>query len=143
MTDAETQLAGHFADFGLPPEAQAFLLKLWRVIQFLDDVVDNHTPDFSAVFTALIELPSDPFYRAFNEPLTALMVTQYHKWEAANRTERLRQPSEQSYMWRAGYYDVVLYVCALCLPRERVEELSPRVMSAYGETFEDYMQEFR
>jgi hypothetical protein len=141
VTEQEQQLLAHFRDLALPPEAQAFLLKLWRVIQFLDDVVDGHTPCFDSIFTTLIELPSDPFYAAFRDPLTAVMVTQYYKWQAANQAERLRQASAKSYMWRAGYYDVVLYVCALCLPREQVEEQAAAVMAAYGETLEDYMKE--
>ena len=135
------QLAAAFDEMGFPAEASAFLLKLWDAIQFLDDVMDGDRPDLAAIYTVLIELPADPFYAVHRGVLTGALVTQYHKWQAANAAERLKVSLDRAYMWRAGYYDVVLLVAALCLPRERTEALAVRILNLYGETLDDYKLE--
>lgn len=130
-----------FDEIGLPVEASEFLLKLWDAIQFLDDVMDGDKPNLGAIYTVLIDLPSDPFFAANRTILTGALVTQYHKWQAANAAERLKVSLDRAYMWRAGYYDVVLLVAALCLPRERTEALAVRILNLYGETLDDYKLE--
>lgn len=140
MTPQETALAEAFYRFGLPESAAAFLLKVWTATQFLDDVQDGDTPDKSAIYTMMVGLPTDPFLAAHREPLALVLATCYLKWQAANAAESSGAASAKSYMWRACYYDLILAVCALCLPNP--EAVAPEVMALYGETFEDYQKEF-
>ena len=135
-------LAAAFSGLGLPAEAVGFLLKLWTAIQFVDDVQDGDPPDREALYTVLLDLPLDPFLAAHRGILAPVLVTQWHKWQAANTVEHDREADARSYGWRAGYYDVVLCVAAICLPRERVEEIATRILRLYGETLADYLKEF-
>lgn len=134
-----------FQKWGLPPEASVFLLKVWDAIQFLDDVKDGHAhenPD-AGIYTLIFALPFDPFLAHHRSILEGAFVTAYHKWQAANRieAEQDRSQLDKAYIWRAGYYDLVLLVVSLCMPREETEVIAPEVMKLYGESREDYVKE--
>ena len=137
-------LADSFAAMGLPEDASTFLLKMWDIIQILDDIKDGHQIEDvdGSIYTLLFGLPTDEFFYRFRPVLTGAMLTAYYKWQAANAAEQSKIHLDKAYMWRAGYYDLILLVAALCLPQERVQELAPQIMALYGETREDYLKEF-
>jgi hypothetical protein len=56
--------------------------------------------------------------------------------------ERAGNADAKSYMWRAGYYDLVLLVIQICHGYEKALLAAPSVMSLYGETLADYLGEF-
>ncbi len=70
------------------------------------------------------------------------MATMVLKWQASDQAERDGKADARSFVWRAGYYDVVLMVVTLCHPAKQAKELSRYVMELYGEKFEDYLKEF-
>lgn len=139
------ELRTAFAKFGLPIDAVVFLLKVWDAIQFLDDVKDGHavTNVDAGIYTLIVGLPTDPFLAQHRTILEGALVAAYHKWQAANRIEAAQDRAQlnKAYMWRAGYYDLVLLVVALCLPREETEVIAPEILKLYGETCEDYVKE--
>ena len=144
MTFAES-LALNFEQFGLPLEARIFLLKVWECIQFLDDVKDGDPVEnpAGAIYTLIVGLPCDEFLATHRAVLGGALATAYHKWQVANVIEDARDETQldKTYMWRAGYYDLVLLVAALTLPRETVETIGPQVLALYGETMTDYRKE--
>jgi len=140
-------LRHHFVDeLDLPPSAIDWLLDLWRVIQVFDDAVDGDAIDpaeaQAATWAALISLPGNPFFCANAAALQPALATAVLKWFAANEAELDGRADERSYMWRAGYYDVVLLVVLLCHGRVEAERLASSVMQMYGEPFADYRKEF-
>jgi hypothetical protein len=64
------------------------------------------------------------------------------KWQASDQAERAGKADAKSFVWRAGYYDVVLMTVALCHGTQRATEAASQVMELYGETLEDYIKEF-
>jgi len=64
------------------------------------------------------------------------------KWQASDTAERDGQANAKSYMWRAGYYDLVLMAVSLVHGAGFATLHGHHVMALYGETFEDYMKEF-
>lgn len=134
-----------FRALGLPEVACAFLVKVWEAIQFLDDVKDGDAiADVDGgIYTLIVALPTDEFLCAHRAVLLGGLAAMYHKWQAANAVEAARDATQldKAYVWRAGYYDLVLLVAALCLPRARVDELAASILSLYGETREDYLKE--
>jgi hypothetical protein len=56
--------------------------------------------------------------------------------------ERAGQADARSYVWRAGYYDLILIVVQLCHGVDVATKLAPIVMQMYGETLADYLKEF-
>lgn len=132
--------------FGLPNAAVEWLLMLWDAIQVFDDVADGdevRRDDLDVViWNTLVGMSQNPFWQANANSLMPVVATMVLKWQASDEAERDGKADAKSYMWRAGYYDVVLMVVTLCHPAKRAKELSRYVMELYGEKFEDYMKEF-
>lgn len=143
--NAEQSLHIQFKDdLALPESAIQWLLDLWNLVQVLDDVADGdeiERPDLDrAIWSCLAGMPSNPFYQQHQSwlmPATAQMVL---KWMASDLAERNGDADERSYMWRAGYYDVVMTVTSLV--HGPSSQMALRALSLYGETAAEYMKEF-
>jgi len=134
----------HFAPFALPEAAEAFLLALWEAIQGLDDWHDGTPADtFPAIWACLVQLPGNPFLAANASVLVPVMANMVLKWVAANTVEDARDQDQldKAYVWRAGYYDVVLQT-VLIVHGKDAKDMAVRVMKLYGETRESYLEEF-
>lgn len=136
----ETELQTHFNTLGLPPEAQSWLLDLWNLIQVLDDAADGDKADPAAARRAtwaiFQNMPLNNFYRQYAAILQPVLVLQLLKWEGANVVEARGESNEKSYVWRAGFYEVVLMCCHLC----GLNDMGHACMEMYGETFAAYME---
>lgn len=130
----------------LPGEAIAWLQNLWDVIQVFDDVADKDPIDRvdldRAIFAALVQMPANSFFMAHSATLLPLVATMVLKWKASDDAEREGQADEKSFVWRAGYYDVVLGIVLLCHGSDAAMKTAKLVMNLYGETFADYRKEF-
>lgn len=146
MTDAERSLISHFEAWDLPPDASAWLLDLWALTQFFDDVVDGDLirpkTAHDAVWKAFVTFPGNRFYVENVSSLQPAIATAILKWEASHTAERTCLADERSFMWRAAYYDIVLLVILLCQGYASAMEKAPSVMALYGEKFSDYRAEF-
>jgi len=144
--DYESDLLQHFEKLELPANATAWLLDLWRLTQFFDDVVDGDLirpqAAHDAVWKAFVTFPANPFYVTNATVLQAALATAVLKWEASHTAERTCMADERSFMWRAAYYDIVLLVVLLCQGYESAMAKAPTVMALYGEKFSDYRAEF-
>ena len=131
-------LKSHFDTLGLPPEAQEYLLDLWQVIQLLDDAADGDaiTNANGVAWAIFARMPMNQFYRNTMATLQPLLVMQLVKWEAANKAEAAGLADEKSFMWRAGYYEIVSMACHLCGLDAHA------ALGLYGETFAQYREEF-
>lgn len=132
--------------FDLPDAAIGWLIGMWDAIQFLDDVADGETIARSAQDQAfnqlLVAMPSNPFFAANAGTLLPVVAVQLLKWQASDMVERAGKADAKSYMWRAGYYDLVLLVIQICHGYDKALVAAPTVMSLYGETLADYLEEF-
>lgn len=128
----------------LPPEAERFLLALWVLIQGLDDWHDQTPAEtFPAIWAACVGLPGDMFLAEHRLLLVPVMANMVLKWHAANVIEDGKEVAQypKSYVWRAGYYDVVLQVVLIVYGAEAKTKAAD-VMRLYGETLTDYQAEF-
>jgi hypothetical protein len=142
MTAIETlqkQLADHL---GLAPDAVEFLLDVWRLIQVFDDVADGDDVSRAdldaAIWAALVGLPDNPFFAKHRSTLTPIMAASIIKWQASDEAERGGWADARSYMWRAGYYDLVSVVALLSVGQDAAKS----ALYLYGETLESYREEF-
>lgn len=126
--------------------AREFMLDLWVLIQVFDDIEDGGECDTfevdRALWAALVNFPTNEFYVANRHAISGVMATQILKWKAATQAENKGQADERSYMWRAGYFDILMYVYALLYGRIAAQERAQDIMSRYNETFEFYAAEF-
>jgi hypothetical protein len=57
--------------------------------------------------------------------------------------EREGNASAQSYVWRAGYYELVLAAVRLCHGPVAAASVAHKVLGLYGEKLDDYLSEFK
>jgi hypothetical protein len=130
----------------LPAPAVDWLMMLWGAIQVFDDIADGDAvecKDLNAcIWNTLVGMNQNSFWIVNSQTLTPVVASMILKWQASDQAERAGRADARSFMWRAGFYDVVLMTVALCHGTNQATEAAGKVMELYGETFEDYMKEF-
>jgi hypothetical protein len=146
VDEAAQSLIVHFENLDLPPEAASWLMDVWRMIQMLDDVADGDAIPRSdldaAIWASLVTMPANPFYIANFQALQAGLALQILKWQAAEDAERTGQADPRSFIWRAGFYDLVLLVVLLTKGHAGAMKHAKTVMHLYGEQLDAYLKEF-
>jgi hypothetical protein len=121
-------------------------MMLWGAIQVFDDVADGDPVERedlnAAIWNTLVGMNQNNFWAANSLTLAPVVATMILKWQGSDQAERAGNADARSYVWRAGYYDVVMMVVALCHGTKYATENAHLVMALYGETLEDYMKEF-
>jgi hypothetical protein len=131
----------------LPSDAVRWLLDLFHAFQVFDDFADGdpvERNDLNAViWNTLVGMHQNPFYAAHSYCLSSVIGVNILKWQASDTLERAGKADAKSYMWRAGYYDVVLTVVQLCHGEIFAAQNAHVVSALYGETYDEYMKEFK
>jgi len=141
------QLERYFIhELALGSDATDWLIQAWKVMQFFDDVtdgdVDMQASDvYAAMLGSIIYMPNNPFYLRHMGALTGAVTVAMAKWTAANAREARGEADAFSFIWRAGYYDLLLLVYALEHGAERALEGGEAILALYGETFDVYCDE--
>ena len=140
-------LVKHFNELELPKPAIEWLLMLWHVTQVFDDVADGDEvkrDDLDdAIYFSLVGMNVNAFFKAYSNELLPVVANFILKWQGSDTVERAGEINETSFVWRAGYFDVVMMVVLLCHGQEKAKWLSPYVLKTYGEDFQDYVKEFK
>lgn len=141
------ELVTHFNNLSLPLSAQQWLLDFWDVIQGLDDWRDNDSVDSNekekVIYQVMVAMPSNLFFQQYANHLLPIMSNLVLKWIGANKLEDNKEELSKAYMWRAAYYDLILEVVYLVHGYKDAALASDYVAKMYGETFEDYVKEFK
>ena len=142
----EQILEHSFETLAFGPDASRWLMDVWRAIQVFDDMADGDEVARSdldkAIWSSLVGLQLNPFHQANGAALVPVLALQILKWHGANSVEAERKPDARSFVWRAGYYDLVLMVACIIHGPERSAALSPVIMRMYGDGFAEYLEEF-
>jgi hypothetical protein len=130
----------------LPEPAVNWLMTMFDVIQTLDDFADGEQverKDLDAlIWNTLVALPGNAFFMQHAGMLLPVIAMAILKWQASDQAEREGRADERAYMWRAGYYDLVLMAVLLTHGSLKTTEISEKIMRLYGEEFKDYIKEF-
>ena len=148
--DAHTaeQMRQHLTQgLSLPADAVSWLLDLWNSIQTLDDYADSYhvgRPELDAlIWRTLVGMPGNAWFLANAAALLPAVAQMVLKWQASDTVERAGKADARSFVWRAGYYDVVLMAVLLVHGPEAAQRTAHLVLSLYGEKLDDYMAEFK
>lgn len=132
--------------FSLPPAAVEWLISVYDSIQVFDDVADGDPvsrPELdAAIWNTLVGMPSNQFFIQNASALIPAMGTMVLKWQASDKAEREGKADAKSFVWRAGYYDLILLSVQLCHGASAAHRVAHHVMALYGENFEEYLKEF-
>ena len=130
----------------LPKSAVDWLCQLYQAIQFFDDVADGDKFERrdldTALWNLLISMPQNQFFAENSKNLIPVVATQILKWQASDKSERAGTSDAKSFVWRAGYYDLVLFVVSIVHGHEAAENAADAILRIYGEKLEDYLKEF-
>lgn len=130
----------------IPLEAVEWLLMIFIASQFFDDVADKDeiSEDFflEALWNILVEMPKNSFYQKHHASLSVILELAVLKWNASDIMERKNAATAVSFVWRAAYYDIVLYVCRLCHGVRNSMLNADKVLMLYGESLDEYLKEF-
>jgi hypothetical protein len=131
----------------LPPEAVQWLLDLYHAFQVFDDFADGdpvERNDLNAViWNTLVGMQQNAFYMQNSFRLLPVISVNILKWQASDTVERANSADAKSYVWRAGYYEIVLAVVQIYHGPEFAAQNAHIVLGLYGETYDDYMKEFK
>lgn len=128
------------------PHAVAFLLDIFNVGEVWDDLIDQDksiAPDDinKAFYTALITLPNNPFYRAYQAQLSGVMVSGIHAWLDANKLEQgAHNDRVLAYVLRDWYMELITLVAQLLHGFEYVRTVSVEIRHFFThETLDQYI----
>lgn len=133
-------------DLHLPEPAVQWLVSLYNAAQVFDDVADNgqilrHNLN-RAIWDTLVAMPQNEFFLQHGAYLLPVLGVNIIKWQTADIEERNGRVNAKTYMWRAGFFDIVLQVVQLCHGVDSAMHLAPMVLKMYAEEFNDYLKEF-
>lgn len=144
--EAEAALKSDFENLQINPEATLWLCDMWAVIQLFDDVADGDNIQREqldrVIWSSLVGMNRNRFWIQNSLNLLPIIETMIFKWQASDQAERAGRVNEQSYMWRAGFYDLVLMVYYLCHGEHMARNQAEEVLSLYGEQYKEYSKEF-
>ena len=130
----------------LPDEAVALLVMLYNVAQTFDDYADGDEvtrQELDAlIWNSLVGIPQNRFYQINQISLLPIIATTVLKWQGSDRAERKGQADAKTFGWRAGYFDIVLFVFNLVHGPSNAINNADVIMNLYGESLEDYVKEF-
>ena len=130
----------------LPAPVVEWLVMVYDAIQVFDDVADGDTverKDLNAtIWNTLVGMNQNQFFITHSHHLVPLLATAIMKWQASDHAERAGNADARSFVWRAGYYDLILMAVSLTHGAGFATNNAHLVMELYGEKFEDYMKEF-
>lgn len=133
--------------FNLPISAVDWLCGLFDAIQVFDDLNDKDKEVskealHGLIWSTLVSLPQNQFFRTHQDALWPLLAGAIMKWHGSNTVEEASVPDSMSFVWRAGYYDIVLMAVGIVHGHKFASDNAHLVMGLYGESFEDYKKEF-
>ena len=138
-----TNLTQHFR---LSHEAANFVIMIYKFSQFFDDIADGDAITRSDLdlnlYNCFVGLNSNAFFVHHRLSLLPVMDVIVLKWQASDQAERDGMADERSFMWRAGFYDLLLLCVSICNDHNITKKLAFDVMTFYAETMENYRKEF-
>jgi len=146
MTDTDWLKENLQRVFMLPASVVEWLLMVYDAIQVFDDVADGDTVDRkdlnATIWNTLVGMHQNQFFITNSHHLIPLLATAIMKWQASDQAERAGQADAKSFVWRAGFYDLVLMAVSITHGPGFATKNAHLVMALYGEKFEDYIKEF-
>ena len=146
MTEEQTLRTSLTDGLSLPADAVEWLCDLYAVTQVFDDFADGDPVERSdlnrTIYSSIVGMSMNPFFDMNRFTLRPILALALMKWQASDAAERGGNANEVSFVFRSGFYDVVMAVFLICHGREATEKHAELLMGLYGEKYSDYRKEF-
>lgn len=140
--DAPLQDKISYVLLGQTPAVEFFAC-IWKVLHFWDDLIDRDQPvtdaDINAaMFTALVTLPTNTFYRAHHASLSPVLVNAIANWQAANRFEAMGDERllQQAFVIRSDYANILIQAAYLVGGPDWLMHVTPIIRDMW--TYENF-----
>jgi hypothetical protein len=127
---------------GHVPAIECFLL-IRDVLHFWDDLIDkDHSMSdeyiHGSMFKALVSLPSNAFYRQFQDLLQPVLINAIANWRAANEFEAGQVPPllQLAFVIRSDYANILIQMAYIVGGHDWVMEVTPAIRAMW--TTEDF-----
>lgn len=123
-------------------------LKVRDILHFWDDLVDRDRPltqsDVNrAMFTALVGLPTNPFWRANQDSLLPILANAVGNWHAATTFEAgdEKRRLELAFVIRSDYANLLIHMAYLVGGYDWMMEVTPVIRDLWTEEdFDQYLK---
>lgn len=129
--------------------AVRFCIDITFIAHVWDDLVDRDkertSDEISNAFkSALVDIPSNPFYLANINDLRPLMMNVILQWQDANKLEVNGNTHDKhmAFMLRASFIQLFVYCAFLCGGGGWAETIGPEIRRIYQEDLFMYLKEF-
>ena len=129
-------------------DAVRFCIDVTFIAHVWDDLIDKDkertNEEISNAFkTALIDIPSNPFYLAYINDLRPLMMNTILQWQDANKLEASGNSHDKhmAFMLRASFIQLFVYCAFLCGGGGWAETIGPEIRRFYQEDLFIYLKE--
>lgn len=131
------------------PAAMHFCRQILTIVSIYDDLIDGDmmlTPEnvHDCMWSALVELPRNPFYRQNFEVLNPAVMMAVLNWRAANAIEDAKNKANLpiSFIIRSSYADIFgLTVMLCCGPDVAAKATEEFRLHVHDEGLESYTEE--
>lgn len=118
-----------------------FIEALFAVLHFWDDLIDQDRPlsegeIHTAMWDALVTIPSNPFYRQFLPQLQPVLINAIANWRAANLFERgdsSERHKQIAFVIRSDYANILIQCVYLVGGRDAVIAATPYIREYWTE----------
>lgn len=136
-----------FALRGHAPAVECFML-MRDVLHFWDDLIDGDvtiTNEYinRSMFKAMVDLPSNSFYREHQAKIAPIVVNAFANWHAATEFERNsddRRLLEVAFIIRSDYANLLIHFSYLIGGYQWMTHVTPMIRGMWtDEDFESYL----
>ena len=131
-------------------DAVRFCKDLIALIHVWDDLIDRDVErtdnEINDAFRiALIEIPSNPFYRAYQNHFIPLIMNCILQWEDANKMEAGDDLDNKKMAWmlRASVVQIISYCAFIIGGMEWSRKIGVSIREMYEEKLEDFLKEVK
>jgi hypothetical protein len=125
-----------------------FILSFSDLCEVFDDLIDKDKPVtdddiIRTLFTALVDIPMNPFFAHYRHQLVPVVITGINAWLDANKLERGSDNDKVfAYVLRDWYAELVSFVIYLTRGRHylRTVSMDVRTFFTHHETLEQYRE---
>lgn len=128
-------------------QAIAFCYEVVAVAHVWDDLIDKDKPvEDKAIndvfFAVLLKMPSNPFYRQYQDQLRPIMMSAIAQWQTANILEKGDDnDKDKAFVLRASIFHIIQFCAIIIGGMQWGVDVGAEIWRYYSETKKDFWRD--